>query len=377
MLDIAPKPASTTALCDLNIALLCDYDKGVAGTIIDHIEGIVRYSAHNIVPINFKGHLPTKLDLDRFDAVAIHYSMVACSDNYLAPPTRAAVRNFSGLKLAFVQDDYRFIDDTVRAFRAMGIHILFGLAPDDIIDDVYAPEALPGVRRETVFAGYVPENLLNLDVPPIADRPLDIGYRARKLPAWLGSHAQEKWQIAAGVMDVADRYGLRCDVSCEEADRIYGDDWIDFLTGSKAVLGTESGASVCDFTGAIQKAVEAHTAQDPDATFETLKNLYFKDEDRRLMMNIISPRCFEAAALRTLMILYEGHYSGRLKPWQHYVPLKKDHSNMDEVVTVLRDPKKAQGIVDRAYREVALNRDNWFLVDGPADGRGDRGRVQA
>jgi len=132
-------------------------------------------------------------------------------------------------------------------------------------------------------------------------------------------------------------------------------DWIRFTTSCKAMLGTESGASVCDFTGRIQRNVEAHVARDPNVDFETLRRLYFEKEDGRIMMNVISPRCFEAAALRTLMILYEGHYSGVLQPWRHYVPLQRDHGNMAEVARVLRDPARAQEIVDRAFREVAQN----------------------
>ena len=55
------------------------------------------------------------------------------------------------------------------------------------------------------------------------------------------------------------------------------------------------------------------------------------------------------------MILYEGNYSGILEPWRHYVPLKKDHSNMAEVVAVLRDPSRLAEIVQCAYDEIALN----------------------
>ncbi|MGI9434325.1 MAG: hypothetical protein ACR2Q4_05780 [Geminicoccaceae bacterium] len=357
---VAPEPVLANRIRELNLALLCDYDQSVAGTIIDHVQGLIRYSAHNVVPINFRGRLPSRLALDRFDGVMLHYSLTACRDSDLAPAVRTALREFPGLKIAFVQDDYRFINSTVCALDDLGMHVLFGLAPDDIIDDIYAPSALPGMRRETLLAGYVPENLLHLDVPALRDRPIDIGYRARKLPAWLGSHGQEKWQIGAGVLEDADRYDLRCNISSEEGDRLYGERWIEFLTSCKAVLGTESGSSVCDFTGEIQAATEAHLVRDPSTSFEKLRDLYFKDADRRLMINVISPRCFEAAALRTLMILYEGKYSNRLEPWRHYVPLRKDHGNMEEVAAVLNDPVRAQAIVDRAYREVALNRDNGF-----------------
>jgi hypothetical protein len=126
------------------------------------------------------------------------------------------------------------------------------------------------------------------------------------------------------------------------------------------MLGVESGASVFDFTGEIQRKVEAHLISDPNVDFKTLSQLYFADMEGRIRLNQISPRCFEMAALRTLMILYEGEYSGLLKPWRHYVPLRKDHSNLDEILAVLHDSARAQAIVDVAYREVALNPSNTF-----------------
>ncbi len=344
----------------LNLLLLCEFHDGTAATIVEHINAIADFSRHNVRVASMMGRLPPGVYLDRFDGIIIHYSLIACHDSYIEPALRRRIARFPGIKLAFVQDDYRFINDTCAALRSMGVHVLFGLASPDIIDLVYSPAALPNVRRETVLAGYVDEDLNALPVRPYEKRTIDIGYRARRLPAWLGSHAQEKSIIADKILADAPRYGLACDISTREADRIYGEDWIDFLTNSKAVLCTESGSGVCDFSGDIQRNVEAHMLRDPEATFDELRELYFKDQDGRIMMNIVSPRCFEAASLRTLMIGYEGHYSGRLEAWRHYVPLKRDHSNMDEVVAVLRDPRRAQEIIDRAYNEVALNPENSF-----------------
>ncbi len=346
----------------LRLLLLCDFPRVTASTITDHIFGLKDFSEHSITVVNSKGDSCRRIEFDRFDGIVIHYSLVACMDSYIGPNLRAAICQFSGLKVAFVQDDYRWINRTVDALRDLGIHVLFGLAPPDIVDQVYSPEKLPGVIRETVLTGYVPHELTKRAVPPLKGRPLDVGYRARKVPAWLGSFSQEKWLIADKFRKDASEYGLTCDLSTREEDRIYGEQWIKFLTSCRAVLGTESGSSVCDFTGEIQRSVEAHLAAHPDEDFETLRDLYFKDEEGRIVLSVISPRCFEAAALRTLMILYEGHYSGRLQPWRHYVPLKKDHSNMSEVVKVLRNHERAQAIVDAAFREVALDPENGFTA---------------
>ena len=353
--DAASELTAAAAERPLHVLLLCNYYPGTASTILEHIHAFPRFSRNRYHVLNNLGDLPWWLDLSRFDALIIHYSLVASYDNYLSPSARARIREFTGYKAAFVQDDYRWINDTVDALAYMRVNAVFGLPGQDIIAQVYSPARLPGVRLETVLTGYVAEDLTRIKVPPLAERPIDVGYRARKLPAWIGSHTLQKWQIADRFRADAPGYGLKVDISYAESDRIYGDEWIRFVANCKAMLGTESGASVCDFTGDIQRNVEAHLKRDPEASFDTLRDLYFKDVDGKIMMNVISPRCFEAAALRTLMIFYEGHYSGILEPWRHYVPLLPDHSNMADVVRILRHPTEAQAIVDRAYQEIALN----------------------
>jgi hypothetical protein len=55
------------------------------------------------------------------------------------------------------------------------------------------------------------------------------------------------------------------------------------------------------------------------------------------------------------MIMYPGGYSGVLEAGRHYVPLAPDHSNMEEVVDVLRDPHRAGWIIENAYKEIACS----------------------
>jgi hypothetical protein len=101
--------------------------------------------------------------------------------------------------------------------------------------------------------------------------------------------------------------------------------------------------------------VESYLAEHPQAEFEEVRDKFFPAQEGQIHVNQISPRCFEAAALRTAMILFEGNYSGILKPWQHYVPLKKDFSNIEEVVAAIKDAGLLQTIADRTYREIAMN----------------------
>ena len=59
--------------------------------------------------------------------------------------------------------------------------------------------------------------------------------------------------------------------------------------------------------------------------------------DGKLQIQVISPRCFEAAALKTVMVLYPGTYSDILIKDKHYIELKKDFSNFNQVHEKLKD----------------------------------------
>lgn len=346
---------SSSQLKACKVLLLCCYIPSTANTIMDHIRSFRKFSKNEITIVNMMGPIPPDINLEDYDAIIIHYS-ICISVGYLNKEARLRIRLFEGHKTVYIQDDYRWINRTVASLAYMKIDAIFGLASKTAADQIYTETDLPTYfRKETVLAGYVPENLLNLEPKPFDERTIDVGYRARKVPYWIGKHCLQKWQIVDRFLEDNKQFNLICDLSYHEEDRIYGENWIQFIANCKAMLGTESGSSVVDFTGDIQEKVEKYVELYPDATFDEVSELYLKDIDGKIMMNVISPRCFEAATLHTLMIYYEGHYSGILIPWRHYVPLAHDHSNIGQVVAVLKDQGRRDEIVKCAYQEIALN----------------------
>jgi len=339
----------------LSALLLCDFPPRVAQTVFQHIDAIASMPGIDVKVVSMLGNPPSGLDFSRFDIIIVHYSLVACNEHYLSKKTRSQLNASGALKAVFIQDEYRHINRTIEAFQEIGVDVLFTCMPDASIEDVYPEARLPNVRKVNVLTGYVDPGLLARAVKPLSARSVDVGYRARRVPAWLGDLGQEKWAIGQRFGVEAARYGLKCNISYREEERLYGEAWIQFLANCKATLGVESGSSVFDFSGEIQAAVDQAVAHNPSLTYQDLKSCYFSDVDNRINQRQISPRCFEAAALRTLMILYEGEYSGILEPWRHYVPLKKDHSNIGEIVSVIRDTSRAQLIADCAFQEIACS----------------------
>lgn len=343
----------------LNILFLCNRTgRNVdAATVTDHLDSFGKYSRHRIQELSFLRELPAALDLEQFDVLVIHYTIAIgwLSEHYLSEKSKQKIRAFSGLKGLFIQDEYRAVNALHASLRRLKMDILFTCVPESELEKVYPADALPGVAKISNLTGYVPEGLVEFKARPISDRPIDVGYRTRKPPYWLGELAYEKWRIAERFKELAGGAGLTLNLSYQESERLYGPAWTQFVSSCKAMLGVESGSSVFDFTGDLQRTVEDYVEKHPDATFDDVQRKFLMPYEGRIRYNQISPRSFEAAALRTVMILHEGEYSGVLKPERHYVPLRKDFSNLAEVLAILRDPGKLQKIADTAFEEIACN----------------------
>jgi hypothetical protein len=337
-----------------NVLILFYYTK-VASAMYDHIDSFYMHSKHNIRYINLSTTVPSKKELAQFDWIVIHYSSTVLADHCLAPQLKVMLRELPVKKAIFIQDEYRMVNDVINNIDFMRIDVVFTCVEESQWHKVYPKQKLPGVKLVNCLTGYVPDSLMNMSRRPYDGRPLDVVYRARKLSSWYGSLGREKWKIADKFNKDNITYGLKADVSYHEEDRIYGDQWIDFLSSSKAVLGCESGASVFDFTGNIQKKVEEYEKTHPEASYEEIEDRFFPGLDNAIYLNQISPRCFECAALGTIMILYEGNYSSILTPWKHFLPLKKDHSNMEELSKILLDPIAWSKVVDAAFDDIILS----------------------
>lgn len=328
-----------------------------AATVTEYLDALHKYSRHAVHEISMLYHFPRRVDLNRFDVVITHYSLSLgpLLYYYLGADFVERLSRFKGLKVAFLQDEYREIQTYWKHINELGIDLLFSCVPDDEIPKVYPPDLVPRLRVVNVLTGYAPEALLERTVVPVARRSIDVGYRTRKMPYWLGRLGYEKYFIAEEFERHAAGTGLVLDLSAREGKRLYGEAWINFVASCRAVLGVESGASIIDFDGRLERRVEDYVATNPGATFEEVSEHFLGPYEGSLRLHQISPRCFEAAALRTPMVLFEGNYSGVLQPGRHFIVLRKDFSNFDDVLAQLRNHANLQTMADLTYKEIALN----------------------
>ena len=148
--------------------------------------------------------------------------------------------------------------------------------------------------------------------------------------------------------EACDARGIPHDIAMDDASRIYGDAWFDFLGSARSMLSSESGSNAFDFEGNLdQQFKDFATEHGRRRTYDEFKDVVAPLE-APFKVGQISPRVFECAMMRTPMILYRGRYSEAIKAGVHYVPLEKDFSNVDDVLSKLDDIETLRGFADRA-----------------------------
>lgn len=325
-----------------------------AETVLEHALAFERHSRFPVWSLNTAERFPSALENLRFRVVLLHYSLFGSAEYRLDASYREYLRLRGDLRVAFFQDEHQnsrqrfeFIDD----YRVDWVYTL--LRPAEAAA-VYGSRT-HGPKLVSTIPGFVGSDMLRhaeQRALPEAERTIDVGYRARTLPVVTGRGGREKSEIGRKFTEMADGRGLALDIATDAADRLYGEAWYAFLGSSRAVLGVEAGVSIFDIDDAVRPATEAFLASHPSATFDEVERAVLAPWEDKIYYRTISPRHFEAAAFNTCQILFEGAYSGLMEGGTHYISLRKDFGNLDEVIDTFRDRVARERIVANARRDL-------------------------
>lgn len=349
----------------LRVAMLYD---GVGSmhvnTIREHLECFKKYSAHEYTFIpatpsywqQSPEEVETSVDFSVFDAVFVHYSIRVSITEHLEEGLVRSLERFNGLKALFIQDEYEGTEIARTWMDRIRFDLVYTCVPPEGLEDVYPSYRFPATEFLPTLTGYVPEDAsIERFGKPLSDRKVLIAYRGRRLPAVYGDLGYEKYRIGVEMKVIAEMRGLPVDIEVDDSKRIYGTGWYEFLGSARATLGTESGANVFDFDGSLGKRIKALQAKNPEISFDEISAEVLAPHEGLVAMNQISPKVFEAIRLRTALILFDGSYSGVVQPDIHFISLKKDFSNIDEVFQKLQDDEYVKALTDRAYEDVVAS----------------------
>jgi hypothetical protein len=326
-----------------------------AATVTESIQAFREHSAFRVWNVNTECGFPPALDQIRFGVIVLHYSLFGrwpccLGQNFY----RYLERCNASYKVAFFQDEFRYCRKRFDFLNRFRVDCVYTLVDSEYFQYTYQKYTqVPKLVH--CIPGYVSDGLIEAArrfAKPDSARTIDIGYRARPLEYYMGTGAQEKHGIAVEFLRRAAGLNLMLDVAYAERSRIYGDDWYRFTGNCRGFLGVEAGVSVFDTEDVVREEVDRLLSARPDIGFQEMHDRVLHKWEDRIPYRTISPRHFEAAAFRVCQILFEGKYSGILQSMVHYIPLKKDWSNFDEVMRLFSDPRVRQTLTENAYRDL-------------------------
>ncbi len=334
------------------------YTSTFVTTTRDYLDSLRLFSGWEVHYVHVTEQARVTFDFSSYDALFHSYCARLCFDDYVSASYLDAARRFKGVKILAVQDEYDFTDKVRKAAVDIGFDIFLTCVPEESWEYVYPRRLFPRTQFMQVLTGYVPVALEEKAItgPPLVERPRRISYRGRDIGARYGRLGFDKLEIGRRMQEICAEKGFETDIASDEDSRFYGDDWFHFLGSCRATLGTESGSNVFDFDG---KVVADHTrlaerlGRPP--TYQEFEPR-IRDLESSIDMGQISPRVFEAASMRTPMVLFEGRYSGVLMPGVHYIALKKDFSNVDDVLGQLDDLPGLAAMAERAFADLVASR---------------------
>jgi hypothetical protein len=335
-------------------------------SILDYIFAFERYQPkHQYTYYRILDPVPDAIRHARWDAVILDstalgictvrprglFFEVKARWGFLAEP--------SIVKLVFPQDDANHggvMDDW---FAEWGVQVVFSVRPEHRA--LLYPKSSQTSDFQFCLAGYVDDRSIaeiGRFSKPFEKRTRLLGQRVTRYPPRGGRQGRLKGLVAEAVKTAAARRGLAgVDISTGAADTLFGDDWFAFLGDCKFVLGTEGGLSLNDPYGEIQDRIAVFLSERPHASFEEVEAACFPGLDGVQIFTGFSPRVLEAALCGASQVLVAGRYIGVLEPGRHYIAVKPDCSNLDEVFEAMRDEKAAQARIAACRETLVENPD--------------------
>ena len=332
-------------------------------TIRDHLYSFREYGFGRYFYLNLGARRPPAwLRRIPFDTVIFHHTLTGqrMAPSLLRWQLRRA-RALDGVgryRIAMVQDECVYTDAIDAFITEYGIDHVFSVAPPSEWEKIYPHAREQGVRFSQNLTGYLsPQTVERVDriVAASSERQVDIGYRAWEGLLSFGRHGLLRRQLEQAFGPAADERGLRTDLSTDLDDTLHGDDWFRFLANCKYVIGAEGGATVLDKDGTFKARTEAYLERHPGAGYDEVEAACFPGEDGKLQLFALSPRHLEACATRTCQVLVEGEYSGVLKPDVHYIEVRKDLSNLPQVMDQIESDAERERLTEAAYRDVVAS----------------------
>ena len=230
---------------------------------------------------------------------------------------------------------------------------------------------------------------------PQAERKVDIGVRSTRYYPLLGDN--DRVEIVQRFTEAFDP-PLVVDISMDQAARLARKEWVMFLNGCRGTVATEAGSGYLEKDDATVLRAAEYLRQRMSRSdrymlsatrvgigrlipallkplvkgamkvtglrevglhdhyhavdFREFHDRFFRDYRGPVSGKCISSRHFEAIGTKTCQIMFPGRFNDILQADRHYLALKRDFSNMTDVLCRFRDLSCREQMTDEALELV-------------------------
>jgi hypothetical protein len=249
-----------------------------------------------------------------------------------------------GRLVVFLGNEYDLMDRKVAFLRAAGADCVCSQLPIEAAEWIYAD-----CRPARILSMPHALNPRLYSPGPAVARRVDIGFCGDVYHPFVGDI--ERNRLLRFFEEHGCELGLELDFRLNA--RMERTAWAAFLRQCAVTVGAESGTYYLDRRGGLIQAAKAYVARHPRASFEEIFDRFFRNPTVPYVSGkAISSRHFEPIGTKTCQLLLEGHYNGILRAGEHYIPIRKDLSNVREAVCASQDGGTRQAIVERTYEYV-------------------------
>lgn len=327
---------------------------------------------------------------DDFDAVVLLHNCTADSIATLEPLAGALSERKHSRLVSFVGNEYNSphcgLSDKIDVLRAARVDVvatqLLAEAGQYLYGDFANVIALPHALNETTFT----------PGPASIKRKVGLGFRGFRYNALIGDNERDR--LIDYFEENGPARGLNVDIDWKQ--RFDRTTWAAFLQNAIGTVSAEAGSWYLDRDDGLVNEIYSHIKQerrgvvfsdqgpmrslfrrlpfgvkqwvmqllergpikvaaleDQKLDLVQLKTEFFdKAAKAPVYSKCVSSRHFDAIGTKTCQILLEGRYNDILKAGEHFIEVKRDLSNLDEVIAEFKDETARQAVVENAYQHV-------------------------
>lgn len=367
----------------------------------DWLEAFQEHPAFDVTATNVwknpgNPHLTMKAAISTADLIVLHHSMTADTLKFLLP-LAPFLKDRKGKLVSFVGNEVNLPT--------------LGMAPKiQILKEIEADIIATQLLEETgkwLYSECKKSQVISLPhalnpkkfykTNSYKQRSIDIGTRSARYGVYIGDN--DRNTISSFFHKNQQNFGIVTDLGMEENSkpRFNREEWRIFLNTCKGMISTEAGSFYLEkddktinkivaylkakrkvyvipseFIGNVGQYIpdffkktvrrltkkfilEAHRI-DEDVEFEEIRSLFFNEHNKcPLYSKAISSRHFDSIGTQTLNIMFPGRYNDILTPYKHYFPLQKDFSNVDDLMSLLKEESEIEKIIREAHTFVREN----------------------